>query len=248
MNGIILDGLLLQKLIKSRFPAGHNDLIALWDASGEGLNPSTIYRWTRGQLPRTGEDLLKLAAILDVDPFTLLTFDRGSATEAIERLLLSFERNKWERLGFFRAFFGRQKYWPPDEIATRYFGRNWCRAHFTHEPSDRANYYATIRLDGFKHQDDVAPQAFHFAFRQPGWFADRWLDYGFVVRAGCEVKLLHINGQSESYKTRSLEEPAYVETFFGPSTVEFCIASLHPFTHCVAPVDTCSDFRVRFQA
>lgn len=94
----------------------------------------------------------------------------------------------------------------------------------------------------------VAPQAFHFAFRQPGWFADRWLDYGFVVRTGREVRLLHINGKSESYKTRSLEEPTYVETFFGPSTVEFCIASLHPFTHCVDPVETCSDSRVRFQA
>ncbi|NDP47499.1 MAG: hypothetical protein GZ085_03740 [Sulfuriferula multivorans] len=248
MHGIILNGVLLESLIKSRFRLGKSDLISLWDASGDGLDQSTIYRWTKGQLPRKGEDLLKLAGLLDVDPFALLAFESESTTDIIERLLQSFLQNKWERFSFFKEFFGRQKNWPPVQVATRFYGRNWNRSNLTHDPTVRANYYATIRLTGQKHLDKVTPQVFHFAFRQVGRFAGHWLDYGFVVRTGTEVKLLHINGQAESYSANCLEEPTYVETFFGPSAVEFCIASLHPFSYELDPLTTSTDFRVRFHA
>jgi hypothetical protein len=248
MYGIILNGDLLEKLIKSRFRAGKSDLISLWDDSGDGLNSTTIYRWTKGQLPRNGEDLLKLAGLLDVDPFALLAFRTESTTEVIERLLQSFIKNQWERFSFFRDFFGRQKNWPPAQVANGFFGRSWHQARLAHDPAVRANYYATISLDGLKHLDNVTPQVFHFAFRQTGRFAEYWLDYGFVVRTGNEVRLLHINGQAESYSTATLAEPTYVETFFGPSPVEFCIASLHPFSHELDPVKTSTDSRVRFHA
>lgn len=248
MHGILLNGALLESLIKSRFRSGKSDLISLWDASGEGLDQSTIYRWTKGQLPRKGDDLLKLAGLLDVDPFALLAFESESTTDIIERLLRSYLQNKWERFSFFSEFFGRQKNWPPLQVATQFFQRNWNQAMLTHDPARRANYYATISLTGHRHLDNLTPQVFHFAFRQPGRFAGHWLDYGFVVRTGKEVRLLHINGQAETYMANRLEEPTYVETFFGPSAVEFCIASLHSFSHNLNPEATDTDMRVRFHA
>src|SRR5688572_30619576 len=93
---LIFDGLLLERLIQARFRKGRDDLIAHWSPSGKGLNVSTIYRWTRGQLPRTGKDLIKLASLLDVDPLCLLSFNRGSIHDAIEHILSWAQYNKWK--------------------------------------------------------------------------------------------------------------------------------------------------------
>ena len=246
MTEIILDGLLLERLIKARFPRGSQELIARWDASGEGLNPSTIYRWTRGQLPRTGDDLLRLAGLLDVDPFALLTLDRGPVDRAIDRLLSSFQGKRGKRLDFVHEFVGRQAQWPPGRVAQEHFGRGWCRATFQHDPAERANYYAVIRLDGELQRDLERPQTYHFAFRQPGRFANRWLGYGHVIRMGSNVRLFQISGHAEACAADGPKSPTLVETFFGPGPAEFCVASLHRFTAAAGPAEEISSRRVRF--
>jgi len=246
MTEIILDGLLLERLIKARFPRGRQELIARWDASGEGLNPSTIYRWTRGQLPRTGDDLLRLAGLLDVDPFALLTLDRGPVDRAIDRLLSAFQGKRGKRLDFVHEFVGRQAQWPPGRVAQEHFGRGWCRATFQHDPAERANYYAVIRLDGELQRDLERPQTYHFAFRQPGRFANRWLGYGHVIRMGSNVRLFQISGHAEACVADGPKSPTLVETFFGPGPAEFCVASLHRFTAAAGPAEEISGPRVRF--
>lgn len=246
MDGIIIDGLLLSKLIDSRFPLGRDDFIAQWDASGNGVNRSTVWRWTRGQLPKSGEDLLRLSAILDVDPLSLLTFDRGSKMELIDRLFMSYERNQWRRLGFFKEFFGRQKIWPPILTATNDSERTWHRQFFAHDPSKKSNFYAKLSLNGAQPADSLRPQVFHFAFRKTGGLSDHWLGYGYVTRVGSLVQLIQINGHTDSYTEENLSVPICVETFFGPSGAEFCIASLHPFSVAIGQDYSEDSSKVRF--
>lgn len=226
---IILDGLFLQKLIEARFPNGYEGLIANWDSSGEGLNHSTIYRWTRGQLPQTGKDLIHLASILDVDPFCLLTFDRGPKDGVIEHLLSWAQQNKWGRLKFFHEFFGRQAVWPPPDFAVKHFGHPWFERTFVHDAEIRKNLYALLLITGERPKFNLFPQTFHFAFRQTDRFAGQWLQYGFVVTHQSRVRLQHINGHAEEYDAGSFR-PARITTYFGPSSAEFKIASLHPFS------------------
>lgn len=242
---IILDGLLLEKLIEARFPDGREGLIAHWDPSGEGLNPSTIYRWTQGQLPQTGEDLVHLASILDVDPFSLLVFDNGSRKDAIELLLAWAQDNKWGRFQFFRDFFGRKKSWPPSDFALQYYGRQWFERTFSHDARKKSNFYALLHVAGLRPSRDLFPQAFHFAFRQTERFAGHWLGYGFVIAHGTKVRLQHINGHTDEYDTHAIQ-PARVATYFGSSSAEFKVVSLHPFNLEVGDLETPPDNAVSF--
>lgn len=247
MAQIILDGLLVELLINARFPGGTDDLIARWDASGSGLNPSTVYRWKQGGLPRTGVDLLRLSSLLDVDPFCLLTFDRGSPQLAVDALLSWAQSNQWNRFGFFRDFFGRQRDWPPTELAKKHYKRDWNENSFFHHPSKKENRYAVVQLNSSCKNTEVFPQTFHFAYRQSEQYAGRWLNFGFVVVHKGTVRLQHINGQRCSYSAPTTAA-ARVETFFGPNAAEFKVASLHPFTLCVDPAEEQTGPSVRFEA
>ena len=180
-------------------------------------------------MPKSGDDLLRLASLLDVDPLCLLTFDRGSVQVAIETALSWAQRNRWERFKFFQTFFGRQSEWPPKELSTIHFGRSWNEATFQHDASARANYYAVVQITPGRGGVSTFPQTFHFAHRHQEQYAGRWLSYGFVVIHGESVRLQHINGQSNSYRAENLLA-ASVRTVFGPNPAEFKVASLHPFS------------------
>jgi hypothetical protein len=169
-----------------------------------------------------------MAALLDVDPFCLLSFGSTPAQQGIETLLSWAQHGRWERFGFFQDFFGRQAHWPPAWIAVPYTGKKWHLAHLQHKPEVRANYYPAICLTGLRRHKEL-PQTYHFAYRNPGVFAGRWLQYGFVVQHGCDVRLLHINGQTDAYSEQELTQEARIETYFGPGPAEFQIASLHNF-------------------
>ncbi|MGQ0700459.1 MAG: hypothetical protein ACT4PZ_19745 [Panacagrimonas sp.] len=229
MSQILLDGELLRDVLQARFSGGADDFTSHWDADGS-LAPSTVWRWTQGQVPRTGDDLLKLSALLDLDPFCLLTCEPGREREMIEALLSRAERGQWDRFRFFAEFFGRQRKWPPEQIAQAYPDARWHTAEFRHDAEGRSNYYPLFRLSPDRRRRiDLFPQVYHFAFRNPASFAGRWLGYGMVVHHGLAVRLRHIDGQAHAYTAANTNEPARVETFFGPGPGEFRIASLHPF-------------------
>jgi hypothetical protein len=204
---------------------------------GEAPAEATFYRWMRGQLPKSSDTLMRLATVLDVDPFALLDVPKEEMSKATDELLeLGLRESLPAPLSFASGFFGRQREWPPPAFAAHYFCREWGIREFVHDPAVRASFYQTIELRGQGCGVEKRAQVFHFAYRQKHLFAARWLQYGFVVRWDCSALLWHINGHREERRLRSQDEPAVVETWFGPAAVDFRVASLHPFALAVPAV------------
>ena len=252
MAAICLNGTLLKTLVADRYPKRVPGLLDAWATSERKVlsNPpdrATIYRWMNGQLPRTACDLLSLCSLLDIDPFSILTAKDGSISDAIHWLLSSVQLRQWRQpsLSFLTDLFGRQQAWPPSSLAEDYYGRPWHIEEFEHDPTKRALYYASIELSAPENRPST-PQVFHFAFCNPGVFGERWLQYGFVERYQNTVRLVHINGHTETYEADTLDEPSKVETWFGPGPAVFRVASLHRFDLVVG--EAWKGERVRFPA
>ncbi len=234
-----IDGHLTEQLIKSRWSGGVDGLVDAWMASSDNKvrkrpppNRSTIYRWLQnGALPKSGDDFLVLCALLDVDPLGLLVASDGDSQKAIEHLLVSVQLEQWRHhsLRFMEKMFGRQTVWPPPEFAKNHFRREWNIKEFSHDPASKANYYATIELQCNEDVIGRRPQTVHFAYFIPGFFRNRWLQFGIVIRHGVETRLVHINGHSDRCEGVSLGGPSLVQTWFGPGPAVFRAASLHPF-------------------
>jgi hypothetical protein len=232
-----LNGELLRDLIEAA--GGIGAVQEKWSLSspdgddGEVPSEATLYRWMKGGLPKSSEALMGLAAALDVDPFALLTVPKEEMREAIDELLELVQRVSLPApLSFAKGFFGRQRDWPPRVFATQHYGREWQTREFVHDPAVARNFYQSIELRG----SGAGPgrvQVFHFAYRQKHLFAERWLQYGSVVRSDGAALLWHINGHREERRLRTLDEPAVAETWFGPAAVDFRVSSLHPFALAV---------------
>lgn len=239
MATLSLDGQLLHTLMVSRLPGGVPELQARWsmrDRPGiERKDPphrATLHRWTRGQVPRTADDLLRICGVLDIDPMCLLKLPERNPEATMERLTSTYMHGRWEppALEFLQEFMGRRAAWPPPHIARNYFGREWHKCEITHDAVDRRNFYATLRVAAIERAHSAGPFVYHFAFRHPSLFGRRWLQYGLVLRHGNRVSLRHINGYIDNCDIYDACAPTLVETWFGPGPAIFCIASLHPFT------------------
>jgi hypothetical protein len=149
-------------------------------------------------------------------------------------------------LQFVHNFFGRQIAWPPANIASAYFGRSWHVEEFSHDPNIRANYYPTVLLHHVPQPPDGQPQVFHFAYKHPSLFNARWLQYGLVRIQSASATLHHISGYTDQLQLEASNEPVPVETWFGPGPALFRIASLHPFSHCVADASDATSRALRF--
>lgn len=243
MNGELLDA-----LIKERFTQGTREFQSVWDANG-GLDRSTIHRWRKGGLPKSSNAYLHLCGLLDIDPFALLSANRDDVANAVEDLLASYEdsgRGTHPALAFARHFFGRKRVWPPKRPLNEHYGKlQWCVAEFVHNPSECCAYYKLLCLVGDSGISHIRPQVFHFAYRHPILFGKRWLQYGFVIRIGKQARLVHINGHTESYLASTLQDPTFVETYFGEGPAVFRIASIHPF-ELIEPEDDSGVPRLRF--
>ncbi len=248
MSPIRINGELLKALIQRQFRGGVNELLSIWDTQG-GVHRSTVHRWAKGSLPQSREDMLRLCGILDVDPFCLVLPACGDAMGAVNQLIYAFQNDHWRpALSFIKDFMGRRPEWPPKYVAAEYFGRQWYTKDFEHDSSVMKNFYSPIVIFGELQKDLMRPQTFHFAYRHENLFGRRWLHYGFVVRSGLAVRLLHINGHTDEYITRNHREPTRVETFFGQENAIFRIASLHPFSLNIGPERDNVDSAVRFVA
>lgn len=237
MKSVRLNGELLRAIIESRLPAGIPDLLAQWDQNAS-LHRSTVYRWIKGSLPQSTDDMLRLCSILDVDPFALVTPTGSDFTVSAHSLIYAYQNDHWKpALAFMKYFLGRRQDWPPRDLVRTHFGRDWHVTDITHEASAEVNLFATFEIQRGSEQNESHPHVCHFAYRNPISFGGRWLHYGFIQQYDEEVKLVHINGQFASYRKASASEPALVQTYFGPSPAEFRIASLHPFqvTRCTTP-------------
>jgi hypothetical protein len=181
---VCLNGALLRELIEAC--GGMDAFLDRWHTSNpdgtDHLNKATVHRWINGQLPKNGEKLLRLSAVLNIDPFALLSPGKAGAREAADALLeiVQSGRSVPASLQFVRPFFGRQQHWPPGIICADGRTRLWHVCEFEHDPSLRANCYATIELGPSGPEIEFAPRVLHFAFRQPRTFGARWLQYGSV--------------------------------------------------------------------
>ena len=206
------------------------------DPDGEDhLGRAAVYRWINGQLPKNSEKLMKLSAVLDIDPFALLSPGKASFREAADALLeiVQSGRSVPAALQFVRLYFGRRRHWPPGIAWADGRRRSWHIREFEHDPFLRANYYAMFALAPLSsnpRSTDLGPRVFHFAFRHPGIFAGRWLQYGSVQQYGLCSTLWDIHGHTEQLDRKDPEEPTRVRTWFGPGPALFRVASLHPFS------------------
>lgn len=230
-----LNGELLGELIKAR--GGVSAFLGQWNSVSSVVDDhpdnSTVYRWIKGErVPKNGDLFLRLAGLLDVDPFALVDVPTGDVLAAADEVLRmvqnSFAPPPW--LQFVHGFFGRQITWPPEDLASVYFGRSWHVEEFSHDPRFRANYYATVLLRHVA-EPNGRPRIFHFAYKHPSLFHARWLQYGLVRVHGTSGILHHISGYMDQLELSAPNEPISVETWFGPGPALFRIASLHPFSH-----------------
>lgn len=230
---IRLNGRLLQTLIQE--VGGVDEFLDAWTLSTlngeEQPSKSTVYRWIKGQLPKNSSLLLRLASVLDVDPFALVTIADQNIVAATDQMVEIVQHGieTPAPLKLLREFFGRLKEWPPQAVAVSYFKRPWVVHEFSHDPSAGCNYNALLELRASKLIRDSRPQVFHFAFRHPQWFAGRWLHYGFVSRQGTSASLSHINGYTQQMTLAATQEPTPVKTWLGSAPATFRVASLHGF-------------------
>jgi hypothetical protein len=198
-------------------------------------------------VPKNGRLFLRLSGVLDVDPFALITVSDADVLQAAEEVLRIVQNSiappPW--LQFVHGFFGRQISWPPEDLASLYFGRPWHVGEFNHDPGIRAGYYARVLL---RHalEPPGRPQVFHFAYKHPSLFHARWLQYGLVRADGSSAVLHHIGGYTDRLRACAPNEPVRVETWFGPGPAVFRIASLHPFTHSLAASEDDAGPALRF--
>jgi hypothetical protein len=253
---IALNSLLITELIESC--GGVAKLLRRWgDTYGEDDAPSrqTLYNWRDGQWPKTSISIIRFAELLDIDPFCLLIARDASPADVIEDVLQAYQLDTSVEpsLQFISAFFGWNTMWPPkywEELRrdkpslTHSFV--WHEREFDHDTSVQANYYPAVALTSDPEIIASRPQTFHFAYSGKGALRARWLHFGFVVRFENQVALTHIHGHTGACVTKTSTSPALVETWFGPGSARFRVASRHPFSLVFRGQDDGPDPRVRF--
>ena len=237
---VALDGTLLRQIVDKRFPRGVTDFLDHWhgadDARGKPYskaprNRATIYRWFQGDLPGSAETLVELAAILDIDPFCLITLAGGSPSEATAKILTALETRLWQHksMSLLGEYLGRRADWPPKAIGAR-FASGWHTFDFSHDPAIRAGVYGNFEISFPDGLDPDIPKVLHIAYRHQPHFGGRWLQFGLVRFLDTDSLLININGSIEIGSAASASGPFTIETVFGLGPAEFRLASLTPFS------------------
>ncbi|MBU1175468.1 MAG: helix-turn-helix domain-containing protein [Alphaproteobacteria bacterium] len=235
-----IDGAILRRIIDIRFPGGIAAFLDNWhcrtDARGKPYtkapgNRATVYRWLNGDLPGSAETLLELAAVLDVDPFSMITLAGNDAPAATARILTAMETGLWQHktMAVMKEFLGRRAEWPPPSVGMRY-PNGWSTFDFTHDPAMAAGVYGSFRVSFAEHLEPDIPRMLHIAYRHAPHFGGRWLQYGMIRLDMGSALLLNINGSIEYGFAPTALGPYTIETVFGLGPAEFRLASLSPFT------------------
>jgi len=242
-----MNGPLLKELVDAA--GGAAAFVKAWldEHPDDTIDKTNVSRWIRSKAwPKESAKFLRLAALLDVDPFALLAPD-GTPSSVADRIINIVQNRRFipPAVGFMHDFFGRQKKWPPS--LTRDMPR-WKFHEFRHDPTRRANCYALVLLTSEPHRIEMRPQTFHFAYRNPADFGGRWLQYGCVFRHRLKASLWHIKGQTGELLVPTLADPTPVKTWFGQGPAVFRVASLHPFDYSVTTDYSADLLAVEFTA
>lgn len=239
-----IDTALAHRLFEDRFGgiANFADEWAEQDKDGKSAQRSvkTIYAWLQNGLPTTKDTLYSFCAALDVDPVTLIDFDRGDLRKSFGRLRRSFLLGGLNAGGFRPLYdlFHPSRTWPPRGLSQKYYQRDWTTHQFEHLADTVVNTYAAITVSGDDSVPANWPRAFHIAYRRKQNVDGLWRPYGAVISRFGEAILAHENGDIQRMPLGSRSNHLLrFHTYFGPSPVEFRLTCLHPFAGSVEPTE-----------
>ena len=197
---------------------------------------ATLNRWRNGALPRTAEQLLRWADVLDLDPVALLNIPPSQFKLVAQRLASKFAFGKLTSGGL--EYLGKlitpSPMWPPNDYVYPILKRNWHIQELEHDPTVQKDFMACVILE-MPDWDGLSPRTFHFAYRRNIPELPFWTPYGTVIRHSASVRLYHSSGFERHASVNSNSEPTRVGTEFGSGPAFFKIASLRPFTARVGP-------------
>lgn len=229
----------LQGLIEHRY-GSVDELAAVWQARYEASPQSTIkprdrssiYRWLDHGLPAKKDALYGFCALLDVDPIGIIETSRSFVEEnfAKERRAFQLSVKRDTLLAPFRAVYLPGWRWPNAAIARDHYRRDWSVANFTHEADGLLNVYAALVFRLKTALPDVHPRVFHFAYQQMHAIDRLWRPYGVIIALGERIRLIAESGNWQEVTDEAFRDHAVAETFFGPRSTHFRVASLHDFT------------------
>lgn len=199
-------------------------------ATARARRKSTIYRWLEEGLPTQQDTLFDFFGALDVDPLSLVDFERSEIQKRFQQIRLAFFTGG-ESAREFRAFFDLYRpgpAWPHNGLSMRYFSRLWHVREFSHPTNELRNAYAAVAIDPEK-SELAAPFVVHVAYSHGSDTLPFWRPYGAIIRRAGRDTLIHENGNYFTRGVKSKDAPVVFETFFGPEPVVFRVASLHGF-------------------
>lgn len=216
---------------------GISKLMGVWgERYSELPDRATFYSWiSKSSFSANLRTYLRLCACLDADPLTLISsemFDSASLGDAMLMLVMNFTPDRRARrdgtgrgikVSDIMGLFGPLQEWPSASIITEAYGRNWIRKFFKND-GQALSRYESIRLCA---TEPNWPTMIHFAYRISS--SERWRMYGSVEIWRSHNRLIHLYGTNSAVAAQE-QGIAVVETRFGESTCEFCLASLHEFT------------------
>ena len=179
-------------------------------------------------MPRTLTRLLRLAAILDCDPFLLLSHHVDSELMSIivSEAALGLPSNQSIQSRSYYELFGPRAEWPNAPRLREISNTNWQTQEFEHKGTPRA-FYQTVEIIP---KSVLRPLAFHFAFRIP--FSPVWFPYGTVAFETTRGVLNNFNIPTDRgicVKELGEDQPFDVSTWFGQGPCYFRVTSVHEF-------------------
>lgn len=202
-----------------------------WAESNPAIarDPKTIYGWIANGLPRNRETIFAFFGMLDTDPLALLDLERNRMPQSFGRLRRSFLLGG-ASAGAFKALF--ELYhpgpaWPSNSLTQQFYGRDWVTSDFVHSANTLVNAYAVVHVRDAHHP--TQPRAWHIAYRRIQNNDGMWRPYGTIIACGGQRILIHENGYMQTEIADGGCPDFRFQTYFGPSPIEFRLASLSPF-------------------
>jgi hypothetical protein len=224
---------LLQGLIRTKLH-GFPGFSRAWPLSSSVPDRTTLWRWLNGKSQIAPGLVLALAGTLDLDPFALFEITPqayAALCRALVRNIGTTRANPLTHdLQWLASFVAPSEDWPTNEISARFFKRPWAVVPFRHSARDTRNVFQKLSITALPRMFGE-PQVWHFACRDQSPNSRLWIPYGFVERRPAEIALFHyhVRGHSTRVETPTEATTFVVETWFGPGSAEFRVASLHDF-------------------
>jgi hypothetical protein len=194
-----------------------------------------VTRWLSSDgrhFPRDEERILALAGALDVDPTALWTFDAENFPTLWPKIVRAARTGRWsgllKALAFFRYFSDQAEEWPPQQMARRFFNREWVVNEFSHDPATARTSTRTSSCA----PPPAGDRSDGVALRVPPRRRARREVAALRIRAprrgeGDPVQRLgdHRRGGDDA-----VDQDICIRTWFGQGAAAFRIVALHPFT------------------